>query len=315
MIRVGTTAALTDTIWATKGTGRLDLNQIRYFLHLAETLNFTEAARRSNVAQPSLTRAIQRLEDELGGPLIYRDGKDSRLTDLGRAVQAEFMRIDTALMNIKEHSENSVRGRRRVLDIAVATTISPSGFTDFFDRALQQLPSTVINLHPLPMKEGAESVLAGKYHACLLPVAPLENAKLAITPLFRERFVLACAASHPLAAWERVPAQEIARHPYVDRLACEFHTQITEHFMNRDVVMYPRFRSEREDWVQRMVADGHAICVMPERSAVLTGLVTRPVEDMDLSREVVLVTVSGSGTATEIRQIARMAADHRWELA
>lgn len=56
----------------------MDLNQVRYFIQLADTLNFTEAARRSGVSQPSLTKAIQRLEEELGGPLIYRDGKDSR---------------------------------------------------------------------------------------------------------------------------------------------------------------------------------------------------------------------------------------------
>ncbi|MBW3245466.1 LysR family transcriptional regulator [Epibacterium sp. DP7N7-1] len=291
----------------------MDLNQIRYFLHLAETLNFTEAARRSGVAQPSLTRAIQRLEAELGGSLIYRDGKDSRLTDLGREVQAEFMRIDTALTNIREHSENSVRGRRRVLDIGVATTIAPTGFSGFFDHALSQLPMTAINMQPLAMKEGAEAVLSGKYHACLLPTAPEANPKLAVVPLFPERFMLACSERHPLAMRNEIPAEEIARYPYVDRLACEFHGQITEHFMNRDAVMYPRFRSEREDWVQHMVACGHAICVMPERSAILAGLVTRPVEEMDLAREVVLVTVSGSGTPVEIRQIARMAANYDWE--
>ncbi len=291
----------------------MEIGQVRYFLHLAETLNFTEAARRSGIAQPTLTRAIQRLEDELGGPLVYRDGKDSRLTDLGRNVQREFMRIDSALMNVREHSENSVRGRKRVLDIGVATTISPAGFSGFFHQALGQLPNTAINVHPLMPREGAEAVLSGKYHACILPEPPPANRKLNVVPLFTERFLLACAKDHPLAALATVPAAEIALHPYVDRLACEFHGQITEHFMNRDALMHPRFRAEREDWVQHMVADGHAICIMPERSAILAGLATRPVEGMDLAREVVLVTVSGSGTPLEIRQIARMAKDYDWD--
>ncbi len=43
------------------------MNQITYFLHFAETLNFTEAARRSGATQPSLTKSIRKLEDELGG--------------------------------------------------------------------------------------------------------------------------------------------------------------------------------------------------------------------------------------------------------
>jgi hypothetical protein len=42
----------------------------------------------------------------------------------------------------------------------------------------------------------------------------------------------------------------------------------------------PRFRTERENWVQRVVADGHAICILPERSAAAPGLVTRPIEGL-----------------------------------
>jgi len=291
----------------------LEISQIRYFLNLAATLSFTDAARRSGVAQPTLTRAIQRLEEELGGPLIYRDGKDSRLTDLGRDVQAEFMRIETALTNVREHSENSVRGRRRVLHMGVATTIAPGRFSGFLDHALEQLPMAAINIHPLQANDGAEAVLAGKYHACILPAPPAPNPKLAVTPLFRERFLLGCRADHPLAAAECVPTQDIARYPYVDRLACEFHDQIIAHFMDRDVVMHPRFRSEREDWVQHMVARSDAICILPEFSAILPDLVTRPVQDMNLARDVSLVMVSGSGTALEIRQIARMAESHDWQ--
>src|SRR3546814_17677272 len=45
----------------------------------------------------------------------------------------------------------------------------------------------------------------------------------------------------------------------------------SEHFVRREVVMRPRFRTEREDWVQRVVADGHAICILPERSAAAPG--------------------------------------------
>jgi LysR family hydrogen peroxide-inducible transcriptional activator len=175
----------------------MDINHVRYFLNLAETLNFTEAARRSGVSQPSLTRAIQRLEEELGSSLIYRDGKDSRLTALGRDVQAEFMRIELALRNVREHSESTVLGRRRILDIAVAPTIGPAAFAAFFDDALGKLPSIKIHMHQLLAGEGADEVLSGKYHACILPRAPRPNPKLNVVPLFRERYLRACAENHP----------------------------------------------------------------------------------------------------------------------
>jgi len=61
----------------------MELFQVRYFLALAKTLNFMRAAETCNVSQPALTRAIQKLEEELGGPLIYRERSLTQLTERG----------------------------------------------------------------------------------------------------------------------------------------------------------------------------------------------------------------------------------------
>ncbi|BCK64571.1 hypothetical protein KAM330_35600 [Aeromonas hydrophila] len=89
-------------------------------------------------------------------------------------------------------------------------------------------------------------------------------------------------------------------------------TLILDHFARRDLLMRPRFRSDREDWVQRVVADGHAICILPERSPTVQGLVTRPIDGFVLEREVVIATVSGSTATVEIRNIAQLAARYEW---
>ena len=65
----------------------MELYQIRYFLALCDTLNFARAAERCNVSQPSLTRAVQKLEQELGGLLIRRERHRTHLTELGRLVR------------------------------------------------------------------------------------------------------------------------------------------------------------------------------------------------------------------------------------
>ena len=64
----------------------MDINQITYSLNLAETLNFTQVARRSGVTKPSLTNSIRELEKDLGGQSLYRDGKNSKSMALGREV-------------------------------------------------------------------------------------------------------------------------------------------------------------------------------------------------------------------------------------
>ena len=290
----------------------MDINQITYFLHLAGTLNFTQAAQQSGVTQPSLTKSIRRLEEELGGPLLYRDGKDTRLTTLGREIQKEFMRIEAGLMNVRDLAENSVRGRKRVLSIGVAPSIAPNAFAGFVQHILSQLPNIEVNVHTLLAGEGADDVLSGKYDACILSGLPKENFKLSVQKLFEEKFLLAFAQGHPFEELTEVPAEKMAKENYVDRLSCEFHSQISTYFMDRDILMYPRFSSEREDWVQRIVAEGNAICIMPERSCMIVGISARPVKDMEITRDVVLVAVSGNGTPPELRQILRMSATFAW---
>ena len=195
------------------GRTAMELTQVSYFINLAETLNFTAAARLSGVSQPSLTRAIRRLEEELGGPLIHRDGKNSRLTGLGQDVEAEFRRMMAAIKSVRDHSENWAMGKHRVLDVAVAHSIGPERFAAFFESILLEAPAIEIRLHSLQSGEDTSEILSGKYHACILPRETRPDRKVDMHPLFRERFVLGCAERHPLATSEIVRGKTSSRFP------------------------------------------------------------------------------------------------------
>src|SRR3546814_12852998 len=105
-----------------EGRRAMELSQVSYFINLAETLNFTAAARLSSVSQPSLTRAIRRREEEPGGPLMYRDGKNSRLTALGPNVEMEYRRMQVELSTVRQPSSHWPLDRQRMLEIAVDHT-------------------------------------------------------------------------------------------------------------------------------------------------------------------------------------------------
>jgi DNA-binding transcriptional LysR family regulator len=79
----------------------MEMHQVRYFLALCEERNFTRAAKRCGVAQPSLTRAIKQLEAELGGLLFDRNRINTRLTDLGILLRPEFAWIDRSAAEAK----------------------------------------------------------------------------------------------------------------------------------------------------------------------------------------------------------------------
>jgi hypothetical protein len=72
----------------------MQISQVCYFLALYEERNFTRAAKRCDVSQPSLINAIMRLERALGGTLFYRDRRNIELTELGRVVKPYLKRLD-----------------------------------------------------------------------------------------------------------------------------------------------------------------------------------------------------------------------------
>lgn len=290
----------------------MDLSHIKYFLNLAETLNFTEAAKLSGVTQPTLTRAIQRLEDELGGLLLYRDGKDTRLTALGREIREEFANIARAEKRIRASVENRVRGKREVLNIGLAHSLAPTMISRFLTHVLTQMPLLEIVLHPINQDNAKNLVLAGTLDGAFVSDADCHNSKLSILNLFEERLYVAMALDHRLARHARVPAAELAEEDYIDRLNCEFRERASDHLMHKDVVMQPRLRSEREDWVQQAVADGAGICFLPEFSTIVPTISLRPVEGLDLSRRVSFISISGSGNQVALRQVRTMLEHQDW---
>jgi DNA-binding transcriptional LysR family regulator len=79
----------------------MEMHQIRYFLALCDELNFTRAARRCGVTQPSLTNAIRALETELNGPLFQRKPRILP-TELGRAIRPYLEEIARHVENARE---------------------------------------------------------------------------------------------------------------------------------------------------------------------------------------------------------------------
>ena len=101
----------------------MQMHQIRYFLALCEERNFTRAAKRCGVSQPSLTNAIIRLEQKLGGALFQRKPLVS-LTVLGHAVHSHFDRIAQNVDQAREAAQAMADVRR-----SLSMPLQPSGLS------------------------------------------------------------------------------------------------------------------------------------------------------------------------------------------
>ena len=81
----------------------MEMQHVRYFVALAGTLNFTRAAEQCNVSQPALTRAIQQLEHELGGPLFHRERGNTHLSELGRMMLPYLQTVEESCRAARDH--------------------------------------------------------------------------------------------------------------------------------------------------------------------------------------------------------------------
>jgi hypothetical protein len=111
----------------------MELHEIRYFVTLSKTLNFTKAAEMCNVSQPALTRAIQKMEDELGGLLFSRERSNTHLTKLGGLLEPHLGRCW------------SVPTRPETDHVSCVSTARSSDWRDVHDwtSAVRQLPQSI----------------------------------------------------------------------------------------------------------------------------------------------------------------------------
>jgi LysR family hydrogen peroxide-inducible transcriptional activator len=102
----------------------MELYQIRYFLAVAETLNFTRASERSYVSQPALTKAIQRLEETLGGRLFDRGKSAVQLTDFGRALLPNLQQVYDSALQARDEARRLAHPKREQVRVGVMCTIA-----------------------------------------------------------------------------------------------------------------------------------------------------------------------------------------------
>src|SRR6188472_2159129 len=101
----------------------MEMHQVRYFLAAVDELNFTKAAEKCNVSQPSLTRAIKQLEGELGGDLFRRERPHAQLTELGQRMLPLLKQCYESAISASSLATAIKKGEVGSLRLALSRTI------------------------------------------------------------------------------------------------------------------------------------------------------------------------------------------------
>ena len=139
----------------------MEMHQVRYFLAVADELNFTRAAERCHVAQPSLTRAIKLLEEELGGPLFHRERANTHLSELGRMVKPYLDHVYDQMQEAKRQALEFTKLKKTTLKLGVMCTIPPNQLVDLVCGLQTRNPGIELELKDAGAADLEQKLLGG----------------------------------------------------------------------------------------------------------------------------------------------------------
>lgn len=261
----------------------MNFRQIKYFITVAQELNFGRAALALNISQPPLTRQIQQLEEEVGAALFDRTPKGVTLTQAGELLLHEAMNIQSLVEQATERTQRAGQGKLGRLDVA----IFGSGILDVIPKLLLRFrtayPDVNIVLHTMAKNEQLEALRQHRitigFNRMLEPVPEIQ-----IELVKTETLLVALNEGHLLASMEAIPLLALKEQPMV-----LFPTGIRPNFVDRVMELcrlegfVPNVSQEAGDAVTgvALVASGFGLALVPESatSLHLPGVVYRPLLD------------------------------------
>lgn len=283
----------------------MEMHQIRYFLSVCDHHSFTRAAQFAYVSQPSLTQAIKKLEDELGGELFLRDRSGCQLTALGRLVEPNLRKIFKETLATKAEAIRFTRLNNIPLRIGLMTTIGAQRLSPFFARYQHEYPHIELEL-----LVDCETMLLKQLESGLLDLvisAPTQllGQPYQSTPLYQERYVVAFSNSHRFNQLTRINLQEIQSESYLDRLNCELRENLKSICRDREINLYATYRSNSEEWILHMVRNGIGVALMPEYSLPKDAddVKYRYLSDPEINRQIYAIYAQHSLMKSELKAL------------
>lgn len=253
----------------------MELRHLRYFVTVAEGLNFTKAAARLRVAQPALSRQIKDLEEELGAKLLERGSRAVRLTEAG----AYFLPEAKAVLQRVEEARQTVRAVARGERGEVHVGYAPSPTVELLPCMLHafqnEAPGVRVTLHDLSSEEMLRGLGEGKLHVCLMVQPAAKSLRSLKFELLHE--YAQCVAlwpSHPLARGKQIKCEQLVNEPFVayDRADYpDYHGLLEELFA--PLGKKPRIVEEHGSGsgLVAAVEVGRGVAIVPSCMAMLTG--------------------------------------------
>jgi len=285
----------------------MELRHLRYFVAVAEALNFRRAAERLHVAQPALSKQIQQLEERIGVRLLHRNTGGVSLTDAGAVMLDEardiLERVEMAAVAAADAASGK-SGRLNVGNLGLLTAgFLPAVLSEFRAR----YPQVDVNLIEVGMLDQLNALQAGQVHlgfmverAVSLPVG------FEWVEVLSARPAVVMNREHPLASRPSIALSELAMEPLLTVAEPGKHTRhqqyLQETFAARGIRHHPPRRVSSFESLIAMVESGLGISILLPLSRGFDNVVFRPLKDKGDDLPAHLFAVWRKGTESRILQ-------------
>jgi len=294
----------------------MEMHQVRYFLAAAAELNFTKAAEKCNVSQPSLTRAIKQLEGELGGDLFRRERPQAQLTDLGERMHPLMKQIYDGALGARSLASSIKTGELGSLRLALSHTVELDLLIPHINEIKGLFARLELKLQRGTAAEILELLKNGKAELALASDLADQWERLDRWPLFNESFHLVVDNQHNLASRRVADIADLRDEPI---LLCRYseHAEQTATLLraNNLDVDHGHDVALTRDLVLLLEA-GLGVAMLPGSNSIPATLTRLAVNGVDLRRTVYVYGVAGrqrSAVASTILKKLRAADWSRYE--
>ncbi|ARP97876.1 LysR family transcriptional regulator [Pseudorhodoplanes sinuspersici] len=290
----------------------MEMHQVRYFLAVARTLNFTRAAEECNVAQPSLTRAIKLLEGELGGDLFRRERPHAMLTPLGERMYPLLKQCYESAQAARALAAQINDGEVGALKLAVSSSIELS-------LILTQVNELRKNFNEIELKilrgtgpQLVEYMKSGEAELAIASSIGEAWDRLDTWKLFDESFDMVFSRAHRLANQETIQLDDLKPERFLLRSHCERSTDLAALLKTKGLNADHRHEVSSDQDLLALLEANIGIGFLPRTVSSPQTVVRTTVEGLELGRTVCLYGVAGRQRSPIAATFMKMLRAAKW---
>ncbi|MGN7384306.1 Cyn operon transcriptional activator [Chlamydia abortus] len=241
----------------------MDIRQLGYFVEVAEQLSFTKASETLHITQPTLSKMVKLMEEELGVTLLDRSTKQMELTDAGQVVLSQAKRVLEAFHNLSTELNDVMEIRKGLLRIGLPPMIGSHFFPEVMGQFRVTYPGIAIKIIEVGAKKVENAVENGELDIGVI-LLPAREEEFEYFEIVREELMVLLPADHPLATMPFIRLAELKEESFI-LLSEDFalHYRIPDECIRAGYRPNVLYESSQWDFISEMVAAKLGISLLP----------------------------------------------------